>query len=88
MPHFPLRPDKIAQLEEHIICAGCSFWDSPTKVIWDPQEDQAVHWLHMNVLGGVVQGLVQPIYLLWLVEPQVFIKYFSLPSTICTQLLF
>jgi hypothetical protein len=37
---FPRRPDKAAQLEEHILSTGNSFWDSPcyscSGTIWRP----------------------------------------------------
>ena len=45
---LPLRPDKAAQLEEHIPPTGNNFWDSPVPVVPDPHEDQAAHLLHMT----------------------------------------
>jgi hypothetical protein len=44
-PALALRPDKAAQLEEHIPDTGNSFRDSFPQT--DPHEDQSAHLLHM-----------------------------------------
>jgi hypothetical protein len=44
---LPLRPDKEAQIEEHIPLTGNSFGDSPDLVVQDLHEDQAAYLLHM-----------------------------------------
>ena len=53
---FPRRPDKAAQLEEHIPLSGNSFWDSSTPVVLDSPEDQVAHLLHIWERGGAGLG--------------------------------
>ena len=51
MHPLPLRPDKAAQLEEHIPLTGNSFWDSSAPIVQDPHEDQTV--LLLPMWGGL-----------------------------------
>ena len=47
MHPLQLKPDKAAQLWEHIHRQEMDLGIAPVPVVRDPQEDQAAHLLHM-----------------------------------------
>ena len=61
---LPLRPDKEAQLEEHILyhIQATAFLIASILAVQDPYDDQHAHLLHMYE-----RAQFQTIYVLWLV---------------------